>query len=292
MITSTSKLSQSAVEQTGDFIFRNFMFIEGSIPQPSTADDVSRFLRREAPSWSILASEHPLALFKMDLTENHADLERFSIIKDNMCPLTDIVSTLRSDLRKMGATRINVKVPKSMATHFIANGFEGAEELVQFVGRPVETRMMPLLRLSNVTEKEVHDLAKVLHDAYTTHNGKKFLDTEQAETWLREIVRGNRGRYISEASFLSGSPTNYVSACLMTMNSADEANIVELFTHPLYRARGLATTELAAGMNWLVKNKVESLKTWIPSSNDIAYRLFSKIGLQEDRRVIGLTAKE
>jgi len=291
MITNVSKLPQSAIEQTGDFIFRNFTFADNSIIQHSTAEQVNRFLQKEASSWSILAAEHPLAIFNMDLNEKHANLENFSVVKDNVCPLTDVVTALRTDLQKMGATEITAKVPKSMVPQFVAHGFKETEELVRFAGPPVETKMMPLLRLSNVTEKEVHVLAKLLHDAYSTRAGKRFSDTEQAEALLRGIVHGDRGRFISEASFLSGSPLNYVSASLVTVNSASEASVVELFTHPLYRARGLATTELAAGMNWLVKNKVKSVQAWIPSSNDIACRLFSKMGLHENSRVIRIEAK-
>jgi hypothetical protein len=43
-------------------------------------------------------------------------------------------------------------------------------------------------------------------------------------------------------------------------------------------------------MNWLVKNRIEAFTAWVPSLNDVARRLFSKVGLNEDSQLVELVA--
>jgi predicted GNAT family acetyltransferase len=129
-----------------------------------------------------------------------------------------------------------------------------------------------------------------LYEAYKGSLAKRFSSIEMAESSLRQTMQGEHGAYLADASFVSGALPNIVSACLITLDEANVANVTELFTHPLYRARGLATTELAAGMIWLIKNKVERLRAEIQSSDDVSRRLFGKIGLKEDGQLVELFA--
>jgi predicted GNAT family acetyltransferase len=130
----------------------------------------------------------------------------------------------------------------------------------------------------------------LLYEAYKGSLAKRFSSIEMVESSLRETMQGLHGTYLAAASFVSGALPNIVSACLITLDEANVANVIELFTHPLYRARGLATTELAAGMNWLIKNKVERLRAEIQSSDDVSRRLFAKIGLKENSQLVDLFA--
>jgi GNAT superfamily N-acetyltransferase len=291
MITRVSNLPQESLNQTGEFIFQNFTLLQNVIPQHSGAREVTDFLRRERNSWALLSTEHPLALFRFQSIDKRASLQDICPIKESSIALQSVISTLRSDLQKMGTTEVIVKVDKSIAEQFVANGFKEEEELVRFSGRPVQMKMMPLLRLSTIIESDVRDLAKLLHSAYSGEANSRFASVEVAESSLRGIMHDDHGKYLSNASFVSGSPGNLVSACFFTLNSSNEGNVAELFTHPLYRARGLATTEVAAGMNWLIENKIDALTAWIPNSNEVACRLFTKIGLKEDRRLVELVEK-
>jgi GNAT superfamily N-acetyltransferase len=291
MITRVSKLPQESLDQTGEFIFQNFTLLQNAIPKPSKTEEVTDFLRKEGNSWALLSTDHPLALFRFESINKRASLQDICPIKESSIALQDVISTLRSDLQKMGTTEVTIKVDRSIAELFVANGFKEEGELVRFSGRPVQMKMMPLLRLSTITERDIRDLAKLLHAAYTGVANSRFANAEIAESSLQGIMHGDHGKYLSNASFVSGSPGSLVSACFFTLNSSNEANIAELFTHPLYRARGLATTEVAAGMNWLIENKVDALTAWIPNSNEVASRLFTKIGLKEDRRLVELLAK-
>jgi len=103
-------------------------------------------------------------------------------------------------------------------------------------------------------------------------------------------MEGKQGRYLTDASFVSGATPNIVSACLITLGEGNVAKVTELFTHPLYRARGLATTELAAAMNWLIKNKVEALEAVVENSNVVVRRLFTKVGLKEVNQLVELVS--
>ncbi len=84
-----------------------------------------------------------------------------------------------------------------------------------------------------------------------------------------------------------------MSACLVTRVSPAEANVSQLFTHPLYRARGLATTEIASAMNSLVKEGkgVTRLTVWSPEANEVMKRLLDKMGFAQDRRLVEMTSR-
>jgi GNAT superfamily N-acetyltransferase len=291
MITRISKLPREALDQIGQLALQNLRFLDDWIPEHSNVESVVKALRSAENSWSVLTADRPLAIFKLDINEKQASLQGFCPINESSGSLPSSISTLRNDIFKMGPTQITVEVPTSICEPFVTNGFEKDSDLVRFSGRPIVMKMLPILRLSNVTEREIHDLSTLLYEAYEGSAEKKFSGVETAESSLREIMRGRHGRYVSEASFLSGALPNIVSACLITIDEANVANVAELFTDPLYRARGLATIELAAGMNWLVQNNVGVLTAWIRGSNDVARRLFDKIGLKEDKQLVTLVSR-
>jgi ribosomal protein S18 acetylase RimI-like enzyme len=292
MITRTSKLSQEALSEIGQLALRNLMLLNGWIPGHSNVENVVKMLRDEKDAWSVLTGDRPLAIFRLDIHEKQASLQGFCPIDEGAGSLQETISVLRNEIFEMGATEVRVEVPKTVSEPFVLNGFEKDRDLVRLSGRPIVMKMMPILRLSNVTESAIPDLSKLLYEAYEGSSEKKFPSVKTAESSLQEIMRGQHGRYASNASFLSGSQLNIVSACLITLGEGNLASVAELFTHPLYRARGLATTELAAAMNWLVQNKVDVLTAWVRSSNDVARRLFAKIGFKEEKQLVELVVRD
>lgn len=95
----------------------------------------------------------------------------------------------------------------------------------------------------------------------------------------------------AEASLTSGATQNIVSACFITLPSPTEAHVAQLYTHPLYRARGLATTEVATGMNKLVKRGVQTLTVWLGEDNEIAGRLFAKLGFKLQQKLVEMVSR-
>ena len=289
MISRIAKLPQEELARINDLASENLMFIEQWIPQHSNPEELHKILRNPQDSWSILISDRPLAIFKLDIHEKSANVEQFCPIQESAGSLGSTISTMQNDLLKFGSTEIRIKVPTSISAQFVDRGFKQTGEFVGVSGRPVKMKMMPILKLTNPSEKEIPDMSKLLYDAYKGSADNKYPSVAAAETALLEIMRGKHGRYLADASFLSGGILNLVSACLITVER-NTANVAELFTHPLYRARGFATTELAAAMNWLLKNNIEVLTAWMPSSNEVIRRLFAKIGFKEDKRLVELVA--
>ena len=286
MITKTSKLSQQELERVIEVALHNASFSE-QVPS-ATQGEASRAFKDPQNSWYTLTLDDRVTIFKLSLHQKLASVDRFYVAKDPLQDYPKLVSTLRHDLQEMGATVVRIKVPKNMAEQFVMNGFKETDEFLRFSGQPTEIRMMPILRIINATQRDVHELSKLLYEAYTVRTPSKFPTPESAELALRGIIDGREGKYLTDASFMSGTATNIVSACLITLDDCNVANVAELFTHPLYRARGLATTELAAAMNWLIKNNVETLAAVTESSNSVVRRLFAKIGLKEIDQLVEL----
>jgi predicted GNAT family acetyltransferase len=149
--------------------------------------------------------------------------------------------------------------------------------------------MMPLLPLTNATQKDLTILSQLMYTSYVKMDGG-FPDTQSAETMLRAIMSGVNGQYLQDASFASGASPNLVSACLLTLDTPDEAKIQQLFTHPLYRARGLATTEIAAAMNRLSGSGIRSLTAWSREDNGVVTRLLTKLGFGQERTAVEMLA--
>ena len=72
---------------------------------------------------------------------------------------------------------------------------------------------------------------------------------------------------------------------MVTSGESGSATVAYLFTHPLYRARGLATTEIVMGMNSLMKRGVSNLNVWVVDVDLVSRRLFGKLGFSEGRKL-------
>jgi predicted GNAT family acetyltransferase len=133
--------------------------------------------------------------------------------------------------------------------------------------------------------KQLSVLSQLMYDAYGKTDSR-FPDTESTEETVRNIMSGGHGRYLSDASFCSGAVPSVVSACLLVERMSGDAEIMQVFTHPLYRARGLATTEITVAMNQLAKSGFTRVTMWIRESNDVVKRLLSKMDFVITQRVV------
>jgi len=95
----------------------------------------------------------------------------------------------------------------------------------------------------------------------------------------------NNVDFLSDCSFISRARDQVVSACLVS-GSSSKAEVVDLLTHPLYRARRLAYTELSMAMNRLLKRNVKQVWTTVDSKDEVAIRLFTKRGFTEAARTV------
>jgi RimJ/RimL family protein N-acetyltransferase len=183
-----------------------------------------------------------------------------------------------------------IKVPPSEEGILKTDGFTKRGVYVKFSRVPEETEMMPILPLTNVTQKELPVLTRLMFDAYAK-SAYPLPDIRTADERLRSIMLGSQGEYLSSASFASGAFPNLVSACLVTKDSSGVAVISELFTHPLYRARGLATTQIALGMSQLASTGVRSVVAWNREGNEVVSRLLAKMGFRRDPSVVEMAAE-
>ena len=286
MIEQARKCPTDVRQRVADIVYKNADFRGENFPLCTNLIDVSKALAC-SDSWYVLVADRPIALFNLERSESRAKVSRICATDDS--PVDTVISCLRQDLRKMGITDLIARVESSDLESLTAAGFEKGESYVRFSRVAEETKMMPILPLANATQKELPALSRLMYDAYAKEHGA-FSDIQSAESSLRTLMSGKKS-YLSEASFTSGTSRNLVSACLVTLNSTGQANIAQLFTHPLYRARGLATTEIGATMNWLVRSSIPNLVAWPRESNDVVKRLLLKMGFREDRRAVELAAR-
>lgn len=289
MITKVAKTSSQVLEQVAGFVLENPAYLKQTFPHCSSKDELVAELKKSTEQWCVLVTDRPAALFTLHFLGMNA-------ILDGFCPanqaLTEgIASALRSDVGKMKAESLMLNVPEELSEPLARTGFEKKRILIRLSGPVVETKLMPILPLSNLSEKDIPVLAKLMHESYSKSPEMDLPSASSAEKLLRDIMAGLHGTYLADASFNSGSLQNVVSACFVTLKSPKEANVAQLFTHPLYRARGLATTEVATSMNKLLKRGIRTLMVWVTQNNDVAARLFTKLGFKEDRQLVEMAAR-
>ncbi len=280
MLVRASKCSADVRQDTAIFAFGNEKFRNETLPLCKNPIEAGEALA-SSDSWFVLLNGQPIAVFKLHLYGSTARISQMCTKKDSPAI---VAATLRRELRDMKITNISLRVAADEVEGYAVNGFARGETYLRFSRIPSESNMMPILPLTNPTQKELPILSQLMHASYAkTEHG--FSDARFAEELLRAIMSGARGQYLSNASFASGVRPNIVSACLLTLDSSGEATIEQVFTHPLYRARGLATAEIAASMNRLAASGVSSLIAWNRERNDVVRRLLTKMEFRQDRTV-------
>jgi GNAT superfamily N-acetyltransferase len=289
MITQVEKCSPDALQSVERFALQDPEFMSQTFPE-SASTELGRALASLGNSWYVLTSERPIALLKAEIVGTAANVSR--ICYDHSTLFESVIANLREDLRRMRITSLHVSVPPDQTDLFYTKDFEKRATLIRLSRAPIETKMMPILPLMNPTEKELPTLSNLMYEAYAKTQGA-YLDAQSTERMIRNIMTGVPGNYISEASFASGAFPNLVSACLLTRVSSTEANVSQVFTHPLYRARGLATTEIASAMNRLVKEGkgITRLTVWSPENNEVMKRLLDKMGFAQDRKLVEMITR-
>lgn len=264
--------------------------MEQEFQTSTSAEEVGKAMASLGNSWHVLTSDQPIALFKAEISQPTANISR--LCYGGITSSDSIIENLREDLRRMRITNLQVSVPLDQTDSFLSKGFEQRAVLIRFSRAPIETNMMPILPLMNPTEKEIPALSNLMYEAYSKTKDE-YSDARSTEAVIRGIMSGDLGGYISGASFVSGAFPKIVSACLVTRASPAEANVSRVFTHPLYRARGLATTEIASSMNRLVKEGkgVTRLTVWSSETNDVMQRLLDKMGFAQDRKLVEMTSR-
>jgi hypothetical protein len=281
MIAKTSKCSKEILQHVAGFIYGDKEFQIRNFAGCTSETEIARILA-VSNVWYVQANDRPTALFKLGTFGSNATISEICFNGENT--VGTICSTMREDLRKTGIGEIAIRVPQEDEGALGPIGFKRRDSYVRFSRVPSEIRMMPILPLMNITQKEIQVLSQLLFDAYSK-SAYGLPDVQSAEKQLRSVMSGGEGKYLSNASFASGAYPNLVSACLITEQSPGEATITQMFTHPLYRARGLATTEITSGMNRLLGSGFRHLAAWNSESNTVVTRLLTKMEFKEDRRV-------
>ncbi len=284
MINRATKASSSVLSRIADIVLGDVTYLNENFSQSVHKEKLLSELKQSEEPWNILSIDEPAALFRLYLVNTVAAVDKF--LPSPVFPLEAIVSGLKQSFARMKVESLVLQAPERMIETLSNNGFQKLRILVRLSGPVVETNRMPILPLNNPDEKDIPALAKLMVESYAKSLAKNPLNIASSENDLRRIMTGARGPYVEEASLMSGTTQNLVSACLVTLSSQREAEITQLFTHPLYRARGLATTEIASSMNKLAKRDVQTLIVWIDEANEVARRLFGKLGLREDRKLV------
>jgi ribosomal protein S18 acetylase RimI-like enzyme len=277
MITRVDKASSEILDQIANLVLANESYRRESFAASTNKASLLGTFRKLGPQWTILTHEGTLALFALSEIQGHGSVDHLCLTTPET--ITIFASELSNELAKAPITDISLTTNISSAERLVAEGFMVKSTVINFSRKISETQFMPILPLTNPKSGDLAALAKLMHEAYSKGRIPKYASSDEAAKRLREIA-SNR-EYLAECSFVGGSGGNYVSACFITSPSKEVANISELFTHPLYRARGLATSEVAMAMNRLAKRNYSRLNVWVDESNHVACRLFSKLGFEQ-----------
>jgi hypothetical protein len=258
-----------------------------AFPECNTREDLAAALRGSDDRWSVLVAERTNALFSLHTSGTNATVDQF--VPEATERTGSIIMALISDLKRMKVETITIAVPEELVRQLLKIGFARQDTIVRLSGPVVETNLMPILPLSNASERDIPGLARLMHESYVKEKKTAIQSATVAEKTLRGITVGQYGRFMSDCSFLSGTVGNPVSACFITCESPHSASVIQLFTHPLYRARGLATSEITNGMNRLLKLGFLTLSVWLPQDSEVAKRLFTKLGFGEDGKLIQMS---
>ena len=284
MLTKASRCSTKIIQEAAKLVCEREDFLKDSLPSCGNPTEVIKALTA-SDSWFVLADGQATAVLSLETFERTAAISQICTSDDSF---EVVASVLRGELHAMKIANLTLRVPPQEVDRWNRNGFQRGPAFSKFSRTPTVSNMMPLLPLVNATRKELPILSQLLYTAYAKTE-EAFFDIQTAEASLRRTMSGARGTYLPDASYASGPLPKLVSACLLTADPPGGAKIDQLFTHPLYRARGLATMEIAAAMNRLAASGVSSLNVWNREGNDVVKRLLGKMGFSQQRTVVEMS---
>lgn len=271
MIRKVVELDTDLVDQAAELILRNDAYRRYCFPTCEDTKQIATALLKLTSDWRSVVQDRVLAIFSFDKS-----IKRLS----NLCIQSGAGELVVSEILS-GLSVIEANSPLELADVWIRHGFQMGVTQVQFFRKPQESNIMQLLPLTNPTGSDLQAISKLMVEVYSG----RYVDAKDAERHLRTIV--NAKDFLSDCSFISSARDQVVSACLVSGSSV-RAEVVELLTHPLYRARRLAYTELSMAMNRLLKRRVAELWANVDSENKVAVRLFSKRGFTEVARTVAM----
>jgi hypothetical protein len=179
MITKISKATPEMIDQVSGFVFRDQDYMTENFPQSTSREEITKSLGKAAANWYVLAVDHPVALFSLQLAGSEARLERLCIEKTSTLPT--LITHLQSDIGNLRVTSSVVIVREGDQPAFAEVGFRKTNSLVAFAKTVLETQLMPMLPMSNPTERDIPILARLLFESYA--NGiEKFQDAKDRKS--------------------------------------------------------------------------------------------------------------
>lgn len=284
MITPITKASPRVLNQVKQFLSANAAYASKRFSGFSSDAELLEELKNPSRGWHVFLTDHPEALFTLHVSNTIGILDTF--IAPIPTSIAEFSNNLRLEFGRMQIKSLRLRVTEELATELAKNGFERDDLFLRLAGPTNETKLVQMLPLNNPSKQNIDAMAQLMLDCYKS----ELPSVDVTKRWLSEILDGSQGRFLNEASFYSGTSENIVSVCLVTLTSSSEANVAQLFTHPLYRARGLATGEIAMSMNRLRKLGVQNLTVWVAETNEVARRLFSKLAFKVDDKLVELFA--
>lgn len=153
---------------------------------------------------------------------------------------------------------------------------------LRFAAKPRHTLFNPLLPIRSAKPNDHEKIATLMHEAYNVWFGSVLPSKptlEEAKGFVKDFFASSA---YPEATLVSGPPGKIVSALLVSRPTADGLpTIADVFTHPLYRARGLATSLITECLNILFRNGQPGLEIVVDSMNEPMIRILRKLDFEE-----------
>jgi ribosomal protein S18 acetylase RimI-like enzyme len=283
------KISQLTIEETAraaELVISNRQYRQHFFPGCDSVGQIGEALHTLGQDWYVIDGENICAIFKLETSRTVNKVACLCIDPRSVDEVASKMSSL------FPATSMTILAPSELATALSRLGFESRGVEVGLSKVPQESRTMQLLPLSIPVEKDISELSRVMYESYQENKWaeNKYPDAAVAERSLRSLISAKDRSFLRDSSFMSKAGDKIVSVCLIKGEYVG-ASVAELFTHPLYRARGLATTELTVCMNSLARKRIRLLRISVDERNEVIIRLLSKLGFIEDIRTTILTKR-
>jgi len=282
MIKEISQLEREETMQTAALVVSNNAYRQHFFPGYETEMQIADILCALGREWNVIDRGKILAAFTVETSRTLIKFDRVCIEPSS----TDEIAAEISNLALK--TPAAILAPPELEDALTKLGYERQEIQIRLSKNPRESRIMQLHPLSNPNEKDIPELSRLMFEAYAVSKYQKYTDLAVAERSLIALMAKKERIFLQSSSFISKAGDKIISACLVTREHIG-ATISELFTHPLYRARGLATAELITCMNSLARARIPLLRVTVGEKNDHVLRLLSKLGFSEDTRATLMT---
>lgn len=186
-------------------------------------------------------------------------------------------------LRSGGAGAITASFDEAYEPDFEALGFHGVFARMRMEG-PTRRLPQPALPLKPPEEAEIPQLARFFKDAYEGHMEQMYgMHVGSEEDWrgyMTGILRGETGRFMPEASYVSLEGDRLVGAILLS-HWMGSPLVSELGVSRDHRRRGIATALLAAASTRLAGLEEPRWALYVTVGNESAIALYRAFGFAQ-----------